>query len=189
MWAYYITYTVYLSYIPYWESTWSYWQVVGIPIFTPLVSFQVVLIAGHLPGFNAPPAPPPDSYASEKSSDVLVRPGELLSERRTCGKDRYQTGATFGRHAVHFALSNRLAHKTWWFALGDPLRSGVGSDAIFYGSLLRNVGLAEEISFVAHGRKGLREPIPDVPDWIGGHVKLLNTSSLSDSLDESALSA
>eukprot|EP00913_Durusdinium_trenchii_P011380 g10691.t1 len=33
---------------------------------------EVVLIAGHLPGFNAPPAPPPDSYASEKSSDVLV---------------------------------------------------------------------------------------------------------------------
>jgi len=33
---------------------------------------EVALIAGNLPGFNPPPAPPPDSYASEPTSDVMV---------------------------------------------------------------------------------------------------------------------
>lgn len=33
---------------------------------------EVRLVAGELPGFPPPPAPPPDSYASDPSSDVLV---------------------------------------------------------------------------------------------------------------------
>ncbi|CAJ1334134.1 unnamed protein product [Effrenium voratum] len=33
---------------------------------------EVALIAGQLPGFNAPPAPPPDSYATDPASEVLV---------------------------------------------------------------------------------------------------------------------
>mmetsp|Transcript_64727 Transcript_64727/g.152183 ORF Transcript_64727/g.152183 Transcript_64727/m.152183 type:complete len:378 (-) Transcript_64727:167-1300(-) len=33
---------------------------------------EIALIAGSLPGFGSPPAPPPDSYASEPSSDVMV---------------------------------------------------------------------------------------------------------------------
>eukprot|EP00933_Yihiella_yeosuensis_P065479 TRINITY_DN69318_c0_g1_i1.p1 TRINITY_DN69318_c0_g1~~TRINITY_DN69318_c0_g1_i1.p1 ORF type:complete len:241 (-),score=56.41 TRINITY_DN69318_c0_g1_i1:66-788(-) len=33
---------------------------------------EVALIAGTLPGFEAPPSPPPDSYASDPASDVLV---------------------------------------------------------------------------------------------------------------------
>lgn len=33
---------------------------------------DVALIAGELPGFQSPPSPPPNSYASDPSSDVLV---------------------------------------------------------------------------------------------------------------------
>lgn len=33
---------------------------------------EVALIAGELPGFGVPPAPPPDSYAADPASDVLV---------------------------------------------------------------------------------------------------------------------
>lgn len=33
---------------------------------------EIRLIAGELPGFQRPPAPPPDSYASDPTSDVLV---------------------------------------------------------------------------------------------------------------------
>eukprot|EP00440_Ansanella_granifera_P065009 gb/GFBE01070490.1/.p1 GENE.gb/GFBE01070490.1/~~gb/GFBE01070490.1/.p1 ORF type:complete len:361 (+),score=64.14 gb/GFBE01070490.1/:1-1083(+) len=33
---------------------------------------EVALIAGSLPGYGAPPAPPPNSYASDPASDVLV---------------------------------------------------------------------------------------------------------------------
>ena len=33
---------------------------------------EIALIAGSLPGFGTPPAPPPNSYASDPSSDVMV---------------------------------------------------------------------------------------------------------------------
>ena len=33
---------------------------------------EIALIAGSLPGFGSPPAPPPNSYASDPASDVMV---------------------------------------------------------------------------------------------------------------------
>ena len=33
---------------------------------------EIALIAGSLPGFNSPPTPPPNSYASDPASDVMV---------------------------------------------------------------------------------------------------------------------
>jgi hypothetical protein len=72
-------------------------------------SAEVQLVAGTLPGFAQPPSPPPDSYASEARSDVLIV-SVRLSAKAAWTLPAYEgEGGTAGLHRnVYFYSGSAL---------------------------------------------------------------------------------
>ncbi|KAL1520708.1 hypothetical protein AB1Y20_022277 [Prymnesium parvum] len=70
-------------------------------------SAEVVLIAGSLPGFDAPPDPPPNSYASAAASQVLVLTLQLTA------------GGSWTLPAATAEKSGPELHRNIYFFAGD----------------------------------------------------------------------